>query len=181
LTSPANNSTVTKGDTVTISANAADSDGLVIRVEFFAGSTLLNIDPTAPYSFDWTTTAAGTYVITARATDNDGDATTSQSVTVNVVPRPDNVPPTVRITSPSNNATVYRLFGTTIRADAADPDGTITKVEFYSGSTLLGTDTSAPYSLFWRPASRGNHTLTAKTYDDDGAVTTSDPVTVRVR
>jgi chitinase len=120
-------------------------------------------------------------VITARAYDNDGAATTSQSVTVNVVPSPNNVPPTVTITSPKNNATVYRLFGTTIKANAADPDGTITKVEFYAGSTLLGTDTSTPYSFFWRPSSNGNQTLTAKAYDDDGAVTTSAPVTVRVR
>jgi hypothetical protein len=45
----------------------------------------------------------------------------------------------------------------------------------------VGTDTSAPYSFFWKPPSRGNFTLTAKAYDDDGAGTTSDPVTVRVK
>jgi len=181
LTSPADNSTVTKGATVNISANAADSDGSVIRVEFYAGSTLLNTDPTAPYSFNWTTTAAGTYVITARATDNDSAVTTSQSVTVNVLPSPNNAPPTVTITSPGNNATVYRLFGTTINANASDSDGTIIKVEFYAGSTLLNTDTSAPYSFFWRPAARGTYTLTARAYDDSGAVTISAPVTVRVK
>jgi hypothetical protein len=102
-------------------------------------------------------------------------------VTVNVLPSPNNVPPTVTITSPKNNATVYRLLGTTIKANASDADGTITRVEFYAGSTLLGTDTSAPYSFFWKPTSTGNHTLTAKAYDDDGAVTTSAPVPVRVR
>jgi uncharacterized protein YjbI with pentapeptide repeats len=181
LTSPANNTTVTKGDTVNISADAADSDGSVIRVEFYAGTTLLVYDVVAPYSFDWTTTAVGTYVITARATDDDSAVTTSQSVTVNVVPRPNNAPPTVSITSPANNATISRLLGTTIKANASDSDGAIIKVEFYAGSTLLGTDTSAPYSLFWRPPSRSNFTLTAKAYDDDGAVTTSAPVTVRVK
>jgi hypothetical protein len=120
-------------------------------------------------------------VITARAYDNDSAVTTSQSVTVNVVPSPNNAPPTVTITSPANNATVSRLFGTTLKANAIDSDGAIIKVEFYAGSTLLGTDTSAPYSLFWRPPSRGNFTLTAKAYDDDGAVTTSAPVPVRVK
>jgi len=181
LTSPADNATVTKGDTVNISADAADSDGSVIRVEFYAGNTLLVHDVTVPYSFDWTTTAAGTYVITARAYDDDGGVTTSQAVTVNVLPSPNNVPPTVTITSPSNNATINRSSGTTIRATASDSDGTIIKVEFYAGSTLLNTDTSAPYSFFWRPASRGTFTLTARAYDDDGAVTTSAPVTVRVK
>jgi uncharacterized protein YjbI with pentapeptide repeats len=181
LTSPANNTTVTKGATVNISANAADGDGSVIRVEFYAGSTLLNMDIVAPYSFDWVTTAAGTFVITARAYDTDSAVTTSQAVTVNVVPSPNNVPPTVTITSPANNATVSRLFGTTIKANAHDSNGTVIKVEFYAGSTLLGSDTSAPYSLFWRPSSSGNQTLTAKAYDNDGAVTNSAPVTVRVR
>jgi uncharacterized protein YjbI with pentapeptide repeats len=181
LTSPADNATVTKGATVNISADAADNDGSVIRVEFYAGSTLLVHDVVAPYSFDWTPTAAGAYVITARAYDNDNAVTTSQSVTVNVLPSPNNAPPTVTITSPKNNATVYRLIGTTIKANASDSDGAVVKVEFYAGSALLGTDTSAPYSFVWRPASRGNFILTAKAYDDDGAVTTSAPVTVRVK
>jgi len=91
------------------------------------------------------------------------------------------VPPTVTITSPRNNATVYRFLGTTINANAGDSDGTVIKVEFYAGNTLLGTDTSAPYSFYWKPGSKGNQTLTAKAYDDNGAVTTSAPVTVRVR
>jgi hypothetical protein len=102
-------------------------------------------------------------------------------VTIEVEAAPNNQPPTVTITSPRNNATVYRWWGTDFEADANDPDGSITKVEFYSGSTLLHTDTSAPYSFWWRPTSRGFHTLTAKAYDDGGADTTSAPVTVRVK
>ena len=102
-------------------------------------------------------------------------------MTVNVVAAPNNVPPTVKITAPKNNATVYRIFGTTIKAEAADANGRVTKVEFYAGTTLLGSDSAAPYSFSWRPSSTGNQVLTAKAYDDDGAVTTSAPVTVRVR
>jgi uncharacterized protein YjbI with pentapeptide repeats len=181
LTSPADNTTVTLGDTVNISADATDSDGWVTWVEFYAGGGRINLDSIPPYSFDWRPTIAGTYVITARATDDDSVVTTSQSVTVNVLPSPNNVPPTVTITSPKNNATVYRSLGTIIRANASDSDGTITNVEFYAGSTLLGTDTSTPYSFFWRPSSTGNQTLIVKAYDEDGAVTTSAPITVRVR
>ena len=181
LTSPADNTTVIKGDIVHISADAADSDGSVDRVEFFAGSVRINTDGAAPYSFDWTPPVTGTFVITAKAYDFDGGVTTSQPVTVNVVAPANNVSPTVTITSPANNATINRASGTTIRATASDSDGTIIKVEFYAGSTLLGTDTSASYSFFWRPTSRGNFTLTARAYDDDGAVTTSAPVTVRVK
>jgi uncharacterized protein YjbI with pentapeptide repeats len=181
LTSPADNTTVTKGSTVTISATAADSDGSVGYVEFYAGSGRINTDGAAPYSFDWTPPVTGTFVITAKAYDFDGGVTTSQPVTVNVVPPANNVSPTVTITAPANNATINRSSGTTIRATASDSDGTIIKVEFYAGSTLLNTDTAAPYSFVWRPTTRGTFTLTARAYDDDGAVTTSTPVTVRVK
>src|SRR5688572_15632589 len=66
LTSPADNTTVTKGDIVHISADAADSDGSVDRVEFYAGSARINTDGAAPYSFDWTPPVTGTFVITAK-------------------------------------------------------------------------------------------------------------------
>jgi uncharacterized protein YjbI with pentapeptide repeats len=181
LTSPASGTTVQHGETIQISADAADSDGSVIRVEFYAGAALLNNDVSVPYSFDWTNAPVGSHVISAKAYDTDNAVTTSQTATVEVLPSPNNQPPVVSITSPSNNATVYRILGTTIRASASDPDGSILKVEFYSGNTLLGSDTSAPYSLFWRPATKGNHTLTARAYDNGGANTTSAPITVRVR
>jgi hypothetical protein len=46
---------------------------------------LLNSDNTAPYSFTWTNVAAGTYIITARATDNGGAVSTSNASTINVI------------------------------------------------------------------------------------------------
>jgi hypothetical protein len=102
-------------------------------------------------------------------------------VTVTVEANQNNQPPSVTITKPSNNQRVYRFWGTDFRVDASDPDGVITKVEFYADGVLLYTDTIASYSFYWWPESRGTQTLTAKAYDDSGAVTTSDPVTVRVR
>jgi len=181
LTSPADNTTVTTDEIVTVSADAADSDGSVVWVEFYANGVRINLDSTAPYSYDWSPPVNGTYAITAKATDDDNDSTTSQAVTVNVVPLQNNQAPSVTITSPRNNARVYRFWGTTIKADATDPDGSITKVESYADGTLLNTDTSAPYSYHWRPTNRGTPTLTARAYDNGGADTTSDPVTVRVR
>ncbi|HJR81414.1 MAG TPA: Ig-like domain-containing protein [Anaerolineales bacterium] len=181
LTSPAEDITVTLDDIVTVSADAADSDGSVMWVEFYANGGRINMDGTAPYSFDWSPPVHGTYEITARATDNDNDMTTSQSVTVNVVASPNNQPPAVSITSPKDGAKVSLRWGTTIRADVDDPDGDFVRVEFYAGSTLLGYDLFAPYSFNWKPDSSGFHTLTARAIDETGLEATSDPVTVRVR
>src|SRR5882672_1703707 len=59
LTSPSNNANFIAGSTITLSANALDSDGTVSKVEFFQGSVKLGEDNIAPYSYDWTNVAAG--------------------------------------------------------------------------------------------------------------------------
>lgn len=181
LTSPAQGQTFAHGETITISADAADSDGSVSRFEFYVDDTFFGYGPSVPStSVDWTDAAAGTHVITVIVFDDDG-ASASQSVTITVEAQQNNQAPSVTITNPRNNQTVYRFWGTDFDVEASDPDGVITKVEFYAGSTLLHTDTFAPYSFYWRPASRGTQTLTARAYDDGGADTTSDPITVKVK
>jgi hypothetical protein len=62
-----------------------------------------------------------------------------------------------------------------LAANASDSDGTVSKVEFYNGATLLGTDTTSPYTYTWNSVGAGSYTLTAKAYDDGGLVTTSSP------
>ncbi|MFN6945729.1 MAG: endo-1,4-beta-xylanase [Cytophagaceae bacterium] len=86
LTGPANNATFTAPAIITLTATASDADGSVSSVAFFNGNTLLGTDATAPYSFTWNNVAAGTYTITARATDNSGATTTSAARTVIVNP-----------------------------------------------------------------------------------------------
>ncbi len=84
LTAPANNTGYTAPATITITANAADADGAVSKVDFYNGSSLLGSDNTAPYSYAWTNVAAGTYAITAKATDNQNAVSTSAVVAVTV-------------------------------------------------------------------------------------------------
>ncbi|MEV4169303.1 glycoside hydrolase family 48 protein [Nonomuraea sp. NPDC049709] len=86
LTSPTAGQTFTAPATVPIAANAADSDGTVAKVDFYQGSTLLGTDTSSPYSYSWTNVAAGSYSITARATDNAGLTTTSSPVGITVSP-----------------------------------------------------------------------------------------------
>src|SRR4051794_6373009 len=86
ITSPANGTTFNSPATIAISANASDVDGTVTRIDFFAGGTLLGTDNTAPFTFTWSNVGAGTYSITARATDDKSARTTSTAVNVTVGP-----------------------------------------------------------------------------------------------
>ncbi len=177
ITSPSNGATFTAPASITINATASDSDGTVAQVQFFQGATLLGTDTTAPYSFSWSNVAAGSYSLTARATDNSGATTTSIAVNITVNAAA-NVPPTVSIASPSNNAVFTAPASITINAVASDSDGTLTRVEFFQGATKLGEDTTAPYSYSWTNVAAGSYSLTAKATDNSGAVTTSAAVSV---
>jgi hypothetical protein len=90
-----------------------------------------------------------------------------------------NIAPSVAIISPANNSTYTQGKPVTISANASDFDGTIAKVEFYHGTTLIGSDDSAPYSIVWNPAI-GDYALTAKATDNGGAVSTSLPVNTTI-
>jgi len=75
----------------------------------------------------------------------------------------DNNPPTVSITSPTNGFTYESGDTVTITATATDDFG-IAKVEFFHDGTLIGEDTTEPYSITWCGLF-GSHTLTARATD----------------
>jgi Galactose oxidase-like, Early set domain/Bacterial Ig domain/Glyoxal oxidase N-terminus/Fibronectin type III domain/Kelch motif len=84
ITSPADGSTFMAPANITISATASDSDGTVSKVDFYQGANPIGTATTAPYSATWSNVAAGSYTITAVATDNSGTTTTSTPVNVTV-------------------------------------------------------------------------------------------------
>ena len=91
-----------------------------------------------------------------------------------------NQPPIISITSPTKSVTFTAPANITIEANASDPDGTISKVEFYNGSAKLGEKLSSPFSFTWKEVVEGNYTITAVASDNLNARTVSVPVEVVV-
>ena len=179
ITSPVNEAVVTVPGNLTINATAADANGSVTKVEFFNGTTLLGTSTTAPYNFTWANVPAGVYTLTAKATDNEGVVTTSAPVMV-FAATANNTAANVSITSPVASAKYTFPASITINANATDPDGSVYKVDFYNGNTLLGTDFTSPYSFTWANVAVGDYTLTAQVTDNGKLTAVSAPVTVSV-
>ena len=179
LTQPADGASFTAPATISLSATASDTDGTVTKVEFFNGVTKLGEDTTAPFGFTWSGVGAGSYTLTARATDDLGATATSAPSRITVGTT--NVPPTVSLTFPADGASFPWKPTITMTATAADSDGTVTKVEFLDGTKILGQDTTAPYAFTWRNVPVGTHVLTARATDNRGAVTTTSVVSITVR
>jgi chitinase len=175
LTAPADGATFQTSDSITISANATD-DSAVAQVEFFANGVSLGVDTTAPYSVS-TTLSAGTYSLTATATDNVGASTTSSPVSITV--NAPNQPPRVVLTAPSPGAVFKTTDAITFSADAFD-DGSVAKVEFFAGASLVGTDTTAPYGVTASLAA-GTYSVYARATDDMGLTAGTDPITITVQ
>lgn len=104
----------------------------------------------------------------------------SKAIYDSVVVTTTNPSPVVNITSPLNNSVISDSSAITITANASDSNGNITKVDFYNGTQLLGTDTTAPYSFVWTNVGGGKYNILAKATDNQGAVTTSIPVKIKV-
>jgi regulation of enolase protein 1 (concanavalin A-like superfamily) len=179
LTAPADRSTFAAPASIAFSATAADKDGTVARVDFYANGRQVGSDSASPYAATWNSVPAGTYTLTAIATDDEGASTTSGAATVTVSAAA-NQPPTSTITSPAGGAGYLAPATISITASAADSDGTIAGVDFYSGAVLIGTDSSSPYSVTWSNVAAGTYTLTAVARDNGGASTRSAAVGVTV-
>ena len=189
LTAPTNGAIFGEGANITLNANASDSDGAVARVEFWSidqwsSQNLLASISQPPYTFTWSNVGSqihetsGSVVpwsVFARVIDNQG-ATNSAGAEVTVNPDP----PVVALTSPANNATFSAPANITLAATASDPNGAITRVEFYNGNTLITTANAAPYTFIWSAVPAGSYVLTARAVDNTGTPTDSSPVNVTV-
>jgi hypothetical protein len=119
--------TFTAPATINLTATASDTDGAIAKVEFFNGTTKIGEDTTAPYSLAWTNVPAGTYTLTARATDNQGATGTSSPVAVTVNTATSSGPSIAATfvktdtTTKGNWVGVYGADGYTLSAYADEP------------------------------------------------------------
>ena len=178
LTSPVNGSTANAPATVVLAASVSD-DGMIDFVQFYSNGVEIGADASYPYSMSYPGLMPGSYSFTAMATDDEGASgvSTAKVVTVNIPP---NNAPTVVLTAPVNGAAATAPGTFLLMATASDGDGTVTKVEFKSGTTLLCTDTTSPYSCAYTSRPAGSYALKAIATDNWGATGNSATATVTV-
>jgi len=179
ITTPVTDAVFTTPANITINANAADANGSVTKVDFFNNNVLLGSDEASPYSFTWNNAPAGVHTLIVKATDNEGVVTTSKPVIL-FVTAPNNTAPAVAITNSTASSSYTSPATVTINANATD-DGSVYKVEFYNGTTLLGTDFTSPYNYIWSGVAAGTYSITVKATDNGKLTTTSEAVSVVVK
>jgi serine protease len=133
LVTPVNNATYASPASFNLSATATDKDGSVTLVTFYANGTAIGTSKSSPYSFSWSNIPAGSYTLTAVATDNFGARATSDPVTINV----SDTEPTDSDADGIADSWEMRWFGNLETANAIsdyDGDGLSDLQEYLSGT-----------------------------------------------
>ena len=78
--------------------------------------------------------------------------------------------PVVTLTSPAAGEVFAPGSDIGLSADASDPDGSVSSVEFLANGVSIGVDSTAPYSVLWTNVPAGSYNVVAKATDDAGNV-----------
>ncbi len=99
-----------------------------------------------------------------------------------VTPPAANAAPAVSLVTPASAGAIRAAAPGhfVLRADAADADGVVRKVEFWAGDRLIDAPTVAPFMTAWTDVVPGTYELTAKAFDDEGGSARSAPIVVTI-
>lgn len=182
LTSPYNGLIVAgPSGYVPLAVTAGDADGSVSRVEYFANGNLVATATSAPFSAGWSGAPAGTYLITARVVDNEGESSVGTGAYVRV-----NALPSVSLPPPANGGFLGNAPGSiALIPNLSDPDGVyIKRVEYYvNGAKAFestANTTGVQHRFDWSNIPYGSYSVFARAFDADDQWSDSAPITVRV-
>lgn len=139
ILNPAPGAVIKANETVTIEADATDTDGTILAVYFWIDNNYVGASYTPPYRFDWKATE-GAVPIAVTAIDNDY-AQTSEQIDL-IVGKADF---SVKIKEP-NNGTVFSTGDTvTVKADVVSLQP-VNSVEFFVNDQSIAVDAIPPFS-----------------------------------
>lgn len=171
-TTPTNLRSSTDSAGLKLAWNAATDNAGSVRYEVLRDDRVI-VSTTGLSYIDTTGSVPADYWV--RAVDAAGNRSATSAKLSALAP--DATAPTTAITSPADGASVYGPV--TVTATATD-DHTVASVDLLVDGTVVGSDSSAPYSFTWSATAVGSHSLQTRARDGVGNIATSSTVTVTV-
>ncbi|MFO1451668.1 MAG: Ig-like domain-containing protein [Opitutaceae bacterium] len=192
LLSPVTSSAGTVGGVVALAANAVDSDGAITSVEFFVSGKSVGSVTGFPYVVGWVPTTAGTYAVTAAATDNGGNRVVSAVSTITVANAVGNVPVAgLFFNNPGlaagadvdTNPTITPVtvaYGSKLilSVEATDEGGSIASVQFFLNGKSIAIVNAAPFYTVATLETLADSIVTAVVTDNSGNITYTRPIAI---
>lgn len=89
-----------------------------------------------------------------------------------------NVTPNIALLAPTNHAEVILPAVVSLAADATDPDGIVSRVEFFANGSRIGEASTPPYNVTWSNLLAGTYEIVARAFDNLGEWRDSAPVSM---
>jgi subtilisin-like proprotein convertase family protein len=182
ITYPANGANITVPTNIFVSADVTGITN-VSRVDFYSNGSLIGSDTSAPYFIVWNDPFVSTFSLTAIAVDAGGSPTSSGNINISTTYPGSLYPlpiPGPTLLSPTQGATYNSLTPITLSSTRSQTQYTVARVEFYANTTLIGSDTTEPYSIVWTNPTPGVQSITARTVVTTGARASSQPADIRI-
>lgn len=173
LSAPSNGAAFTAPASVTLTASATDTDGTIAGVEFYANSTLLGRDTSAPYAFT-ASLPAGTYSLTAVATDNTGATAISPAVSI-TVSAATTAPRAVAFTASKDHSTLVTKYVLEVYAAGATPGSSTPRATSDLGKPTPSStgEITVDRSAFFQALAPGNYIATVSAVGSSGTARSS--------
>lgn len=146
--------------------------GLQSRTVSWQGNGTVDASQFVPKVFALTT---GTHQLIIR-----GREASVKLGTITLTPVIPTVPPMITLTSPTSSGNYSSPATVSFAASVTANGHTITKVQFFNGSALVGEDTSSPYGFTWSSVGTGTYALKARAVYDSGSTADSATTTIVV-
>ncbi len=173
ITSPTSSSNYsTSSRNITIRGNAYDQ-GKIHSIKFYRNGNYLNTINVDSKSYNWSKTISlqeGDNVITVKAYDQMGNSRKRYLTVTRAMP--DNINPTINITSPTSNSNYSTSNSTITVSGNASDQGKLSRIEFYSNGNRISTSSNVNSTSYnWSKTfslQKGNNIITVKAYDIAG-------------
>jgi hypothetical protein len=179
LLGPDTNSVLHPNDTFSVIA-VVNGFSSISYVKFMIDSSRIIVDSTDPYSITLSGLTPGVHWINAIVRDGAGREYSSNYLYI-YVQQSISYDPVVFITSPLDSSVFSSTSTILIKADASSPNDSVSQVQFYRDSVLLGIDFAAPFSYSWKRPTKGIYFLRAVARDTKGRTGSSNGVKVTVQ
>jgi hypothetical protein len=164
ITAPTNGAVFPAHSDVLLSADAGETNGVISYVEFLLGTNVVGLVSNSPFSMILTNLSPGSYILTARATDTQGNPGISAPVNFSTGV------PVVNITSPTNGAKFPEHADVLLAANGNEPGAAISAIEFFLNTNLVGAAAGDSLSLVTSNLLAGNYLFTAQATDSQSNV-----------
>ncbi len=177
IDAPEEGQTLAHQQPASIQGTATEGDAPLESIELTAGNDTLTVEGLETWNATWTPTEIGEQGIQATITDEIGETNTATvNVTVEAAPTQ---PPTIEITTPSDEDEIQLDTTVTIEGTATQGDATLETVTVQAGGETLTVDGLDEWSAEWTPTEAGVDVITA-TVTDENDETAQASITVTI-